>query len=132
MRERSDKDSAVSAIIGTILMVVLVTILASVTALFVYQYLQSINQPEMISFSVTRLNPQTIEIFNNGGPSLNNLKTNTSITVEINGADANSTSGELDSTAGSIAYYTANTSAQVTIIGLFNDDKNHVLFEGTY
>jgi FlaG/FlaF family flagellin (archaellin) len=127
-------DSAISEIIGVILLVVIVTIIASLTALFVFGYLQGVSKPYIIDFTVQRLNPETVEIMNNGGPNLADLKTSSSyLMVEINGIDATSIAGtgRLDSNVGSCAQYNASTGSQIIIVGLFNDDKNHLLYQGT-
>jgi FlaG/FlaF family flagellin (archaellin) len=128
-----NNDSAVSDVIGVILLVVIVTILASVVALFVYTYLQSINQPYMVDFTVARLTTQTIEITNNGGPSLGSLNTSASnyLMVSINGVDTNSTSGILNNAVGSSAIYPAGTGSQVVVIGSFIDGSEYKLYDGT-
>jgi FlaG/FlaF family flagellin (archaellin) len=128
-----NNDKAVSDVIGIILLVVIVTILASVVALFVYTYLQSINQPYMIDFTVARLTPQTIEIMNNGGPSLASLNTSATnyLIVSINGVDTNSTSGILNNAVSSSAIYPASSGSHVVIIGLFVDGSEYKLYDGT-
>jgi hypothetical protein len=134
LQEFNKNDSAISEIIGVILLVVIVTIIASFVALFVFGYLQDVSKPYIIDFTVQRLNPQTIEIMNNGGPNLADLKTSsTYLMVEINGVDATSIAGTgtLDNNVGSCAHYNASTGCQVIIIGLFNDDKNHMLYQGS-
>jgi hypothetical protein len=124
-------DSAISEIIGVILIVVIITIIASFTALFVFGYLQDVSKPYLIDFTVSRLDPYTIEILNNGGPNLGDLKTSSSyLTVEVNDNYAIPISGSLNNTVGSYACYNANTSSQIIIVGVFKDDKNHILYQG--
>ena len=127
-----NNDSAISEVIGVILLVAIVTIIASLTALFVFGFLQGVSKPDIISFTVTRIDPQTIEILNNGGPNLADLKTSSNyLTVNINGINSTPINGTMDNTVGSIAYYHASIGSQVQIIGLFNDDQNHMLLEQT-
>jgi|SRR5271157_3700995 len=131
IKKFTKNDDAISEVIGVILIIVIVTIIASLTALFVFGYLQDVSKPYLIDFTVKRLDPQTIEILNNGGPNLADLKTSSAyLTVCINNNNATPTYGTLDNTVGSYAHYNANIGSQVIIIGLFNDDKNHMLYQG--
>jgi hypothetical protein len=124
---------AVSEVLGVILMVVIVTILASITALFVYVYLQTVSQPYMVEFTPTRLTPQTIEITNNGGPGDASLDTSIPnyITVSVNGQNGMPVAGGLTFSIGSSAVYDANYGAHLTIRGFFKDGHERTLYDGT-
>jgi len=128
-RDYYKNDSAVSEVIGIILIVVIVTVLASLTALFVYGFLQNVDKPYIVDLTVKRINPNTIEILNNGGPDLADLNPIDGFTVTINGNNSTVVSGALTNSVGSSATYTANVGSHIIITGSFKDNKKHLLLD---
>jgi hypothetical protein len=125
-------DSAVSSIIGVILMVVIVTVLASFTALFVFLYLNTVGQVYLVDLTVKRIDTTTIEISNHGGPNIRDLNTNSTypFVVYIDGVERSSIPPtQLTDVVGSHALYNANVGQKISIVGNFANNKKQVIFE---
>ena len=132
MTKLSKCDGAVSHIIGTLLIVIIITILAALTASIVYGFLIDLNKPYIVNFTVHRLNQTTIEILNQGGPNLRDLKFSppSPIIITVDNIDSPPISGNLNENVGSYSDYNANEGAKLKIIGIFTDNKRHILYDG--
>lgn len=127
-------DDGVSAVIGTIFMVVIVTLLASLTALFVYVYLQSIHPTYVVALTENRVDPATIQITNSGGTNINDLDSSFAspfIVYIDNVVTSPDLSTQLSATPGSYAYYPATVGQRIKVVGLFQGDTKQIIFDST-
>lgn len=130
----NNSDEAVSAVIGTILMVVIVTVLASITALSMFIYLQGVNNTYLISLTQDRVDPTTIQITNQGGPNINDLDTSVAspfIVYIDTVVTAPNPPTQLTASVGSYANYPAHTGQHIEIVGLFQGNKKGIIYDGT-
>ena len=127
-------DEGISAVMGTILMVVIVTVLASITALSMFIYLQNVNNTYLISLTMNQVDLTTIQITNHGGPNINDLDSSVTspfIVYVDTVVTAPNPPTQLTASVGSYANYPAHKGQHVEVVGLFQGNKKGIIYDGT-
>ena len=127
-------ESAVSPVIGVILMVAITVILAAVIAAFVFGMAGSVNKTKIVAASVQKPAVGTIAVTYQGGQDAGQLK---SIAVTINDEVQDSIDGPDATTAvpvGASKTYTGYAAAigardHIVGVGTFFDDSSQVVFD---
>ena len=127
------KDSAVSPVIGVILMVAITVILAAMVAMFVFNMSGFVQTPKVVAVTAERVDANTVGITYIGGQDTGSL---IDLAVSINGEDPiwmNNTASSDVITVGKYKVFAADNPGKdhLVVTGYFTDDTTQVVLEKT-
>ena len=119
-------DSAVSPVIGVLLMVAITVILAAVIAAFVFGMAGSISKTKVVAITMEQTDSTHISLTNNGGQDVSDL-----ISINVTGQIA-FLPQSLDPYVGATQDYELSGNAgqkHIVVVGLFKDGTEQVLLD---
>jgi flagellin-like protein len=130
------RDSAVSPVIGSILLVAITVIIAAVIAAFVFGMTGDVQKTKVVAVTSQKVNAASgleIQLTNHGGKDASSLISTGAFTVTIDGTLT--TVAGLTNTVGSVGVVgtpTATTARQhIVVVGHFVDGTDEVVFDTT-
>lgn len=120
---QNSNESAVSPVVGVILMIAITVIMAAVIGAFIFGMAGDLKPTKIVAVTVTPVNASAISVMNMGGQDASKLTS-----IDVSGDITNP--GSVGSSVGSTGVFLkANVTGQkhVVIVGTFNDDTSQVL-----
>ena len=125
---KTNNESAVSPVIGVILMVAITVILAAVIAAFVFGMVGTMQTTKVIAVTVKQVNTTSISVMNMGGQDIGSL-------ISINVTGDLTTPGTVGNYVGNKKEFTFTAGSgqkSVMVIGLFADGSQQVLLDTAF
>lgn len=122
---RIENNSAVSPVIGVLLMVAITVVLGAVIAMFVFGMAGTIQTTKIVAVTSTQMDDKTISLINMGGQDVDSL-----IKINVIG-DLKVFPADLGITTGSSKTYEMSAGIgwkHITAVGIFNDGSEQVIF----
>ena len=123
---RTENSSAVSPVIGVLLMVAITVILAAVIAAFVFGMAGSISKTKVVAITMEQIDSTHISLTNNGGQDVSDL-----ISINVTGEIINLPQS-LEPYVGATKNYELEGGAgqkHIVVVGLFKDGTEQVLLD---
>ena len=121
-------DSAVSPVIGVLLMVAITVILAAIIAAFVFGMAGTIQQSHVVAITMSQPDGTHITLTNMGGQDVGSL-----VSITVTGDLTDDSPDELGPDVGATNEYTLEDGAgqkHILAIGIFTDGTEQVLYDG--
>jgi flagellin-like protein len=122
---RIENNSAVSPVIGVLLMVAITVILAAVIAVFVFNMAGTIQTSKIVAVTSSQMDDKTISLTNMGGQDVDSL-----VKINVTG-DLKVLPADLGIATGSSKTYEMSAGIgwkHITAVGTFNDGTSQVIF----
>lgn len=124
-------EDGVSESLAFILLAAIVLVLSMIIAVYTFGLVQTVDEPDLVVVTVSRVDSNTIDITLFGGEGVSMLDSSDPFKVMVNGAEVTSAT-PLTATPGSSARYAASADSRIVIVGKFVGASEKVIYDKTF